>query len=263
MIEHIKMGDFVPWGHEVYFGETGQISAVEVEIDGEVIYLEGRIDRVDFFEDESGIYYKIVDYKTGDKDFNLSDVYFGFQLQLMIYLEAMISGAKSDKQLPKPGGILYYKIDDPLVGSNETDPVLIIEEINKRLKMKGLVLNDPKIIKSFHRDIEKHSSIIPVALNKSGEVSKTSSVATEKEFKILLKHVKDLVKDASKEIIAGNIKIEPCKKGKTTSCQYCTFTAICQFDQLFKDNKFKNIKEMKNEEVIEKLLAGKEGDIDA
>jgi len=263
MIEHIKMGDFVPWGHEVYFGETGQISAVEVEIDGEIIYLEGRIDRVDFFEDETGIYYKIVDYKTGDKDFNLSDVYFGFQLQLMIYLEAMISGAKSDKQLPKPGGILYYKIDDPLVGSNETDPVLIIEEINKRLKMKGLVLNDPKIIKSFHRDIEKHSSIIPVALNKSGEVSKTSSVATEKEFKILLKHVKDLVKDASKEIIAGNIKIEPCKKGKTTSCQYCTFTAICQFDQLFKDNKFKNIKEMKNEEVIEKLLAGKEGDIDA
>ncbi|QUH25644.1 helicase-exonuclease AddAB subunit AddB [Serpentinicella alkaliphila] len=262
MIEHIKMGDFKPWGHEVYFGETGEISAVEIELNDEVIFLEGRIDRVDFFEDETGVYYKVVDYKSGEKEFNLSDVYFGFQLQLMIYLEAMISGAKSANYDIKPGGILYYKIDDPMISSNETNAEQIIKEINKKLKMKGLVLNDPKIIKSLHKDIEKHSTIIPVSLNTNGEVSKNSSVATEEEFKVLLKHVRNLVKQASQEIVDGHIKIDPCKKGKTTTCIYCNFKTICQFDKSFNDNKYRIIKELKNEEVIEKLVRTKEGDED-
>lgn len=260
LIEHINMGDFKPWGHEIYFGENGDVPSVEIEVnEKETIFLEGRIDRVDFFEDEKGVYFKIIDYKSGAKDFNLSDVYYGFQLQLMVYLEAMLAGAKTLNQQSKPAGILYFKIDDPMINTIETNPEIIITEINKKLKMKGLVLNNAKIVRCFHRDIEKHSSVIPVALNKDGEISTSSSVATEEEFFLLLQHVKGLAKQMSQEIIRGKIKIEPSKKGKSNACQYCKFKTICQFDQSFKNNKYNIIKEMKNEEVLESLLR-KEGE---
>ncbi|MDR5659332.1 helicase-exonuclease AddAB subunit AddB [Serpentinicella sp. ANB-PHB4] len=262
LIEHIKRGDFTPYGHEVRFGENQSIPPIEVVLEnGEVLYLEGRIDRVDVFEDESGeVYYRVIDYKSGNKDLNLSDIYYGFQLQLMIYLDAVMS---HDERNIKPGGLFYFKIDDPMIKSVEYDQDKILKEINKKLKMKGLVLNDVNLIQRMDRSIEKHSDIIPVALNKDRGVTKSSSVATEAQFRILLDHTKDLVKNAGHQITEGHIKIEPVKKGKQDACQYCKFSTMCQFDQKFEDNQYKHIKELKDEEVIKILQDKKGGDDNA
>jgi len=115
LTEHVKKGAFTPMGHEINFGINGDIPPIVIELeDGERIYLEGRIDRVDILNDEEGNYVKIIDYKSGSKDFSLSDVYYGFQIQLIVYLDAILSSEeKKHKVEVHPGGIFYFKTVAP------------------------------------------------------------------------------------------------------------------------------------------------------
>ncbi|MCC5912181.1 MAG: helicase-exonuclease AddAB subunit AddB [Clostridiaceae bacterium] len=255
LIEHIKSGEFTPYGHEVPFGIDHEIPGIVIELEnGEEVILEGRIDRVDILEDEDGIYLKVIDYKSGNKEFNLSEVYYGFQLQLIVYLEAMMAlEGKVKRSKNHPAGAFYFKIDDPMIRTTEKAVEVIEKEVNKKLKMKGLVLKDLKVIKSIDKNIERDSNIIPVSINKDESLSKKSSVASEEDFLHLINHVKGLIKEIAKEIVKGNIKIEPYKKKKQTSCEYCSYKAICQFDAVFEENKYRNIKELKDEEVLDKI----------
>ena len=88
--EHIRLGDFNPVDYEVGFGEGEKYPSIVLELkSGEKIYLQGRIDRVDELETPEGKYLRIIDYKSGFKDFRLSDVYYGLQIQLITYLNAL------------------------------------------------------------------------------------------------------------------------------------------------------------------------------
>lgn len=255
LVEHMQKGDFVPYGHEVFFGEGYKIPAIVVELEnGEKIYLEGRIDRIDVLEEEKDNYFKIIDYKSGDKEFNLSDVYYGLQLQLLVYLEAVMAlkGPLKEKK-SHPAGVFYYRIHDPMIKTSDKAVEVIQKEINKALKMKGLVVKDLKIIKAIDKVFDKNSDIIPVALNKDESIAKKSSVVTEEDFLRLIVHIKNLIKKIAKEMLKGNVMIQPCKKGKQISCQYCEYLAICQFDNHFDDNSYRVIKELKSEEVLERI----------
>ncbi|MBU5674943.1 helicase-exonuclease AddAB subunit AddB [Alkaliphilus sp. MSJ-5] len=262
LTEHVKKGEFVPMGHEINFGLDGDIPPIVIELEtGEKIYLEGRIDRVDILNDEEGNYVKIIDYKSGSKDFSLSDVYYGFQIQLMVYLDAILSSqSQKHKVEVHPGGIFYFKIDDPMIKTTEKAVEEVEKEINKKLKMRGLVLKDVNIIKKIDEEIGRSSDVIPAGLTKDGEISKTSSALPEEDFKALLKHVRGLIKEIGEEMLKGNVKIEPFKKGEDTSCKYCTYISICQFDNSFHENQYKNVKELKPDEVLEKIK--KEGKAD-
>ncbi|MDI9476546.1 MAG: helicase-exonuclease AddAB subunit AddB [Natronincolaceae bacterium] len=255
LTEHIKKGEFVPYGHKIVFGIEGNLPPITIELDdGEKIYLEGRIDRVDILNSEDGNYIKIINYRSGSNDFSLSDVYYGFQIQLLVYLDAILSneGKKHDMKV-YPGGLFYFKIDDPMINTTQKVVEEVEKEINKKLKMKGLVLKDVNIIKKMDEEIGVYSDIIPAGITKAGEITKLSSALDEEDFKALINHVRMLVKEIGKEILKGYVKIEPYKKGQDTPCKYCEFISICQFDSSFYENKHKYIKELKDEEVLDKI----------
>lgn len=258
LTEHIRESGFEPMGYEVSFGIDKMYPPMEIELaSGEKIYLEGRIDRVDLLEDEDDMYVKIIDYKSGNKDFNLSDVYYGLQLQLMIYLNAVLkTNEKSSKKEKKPAGIFYFKIDDPMIKTDEKAIDYIEKEIRRKLKMKGLVLKDVNIVRQMDKDIEGYSDIIPVGLNKNGGFYSKSSVVDESTFMDLIKHVQKLVTEITGEMLKGNIAINPCKNGKQTACDYCTYRSICQFDNLLEKNEYKNMKKLSDKEVIERIKDG-------
>lgn len=262
LIEHIKKGEFIPYGHEIPFGEGHRIPAILIELeDGEILYLEGRIDRIDILRGELGNYFKIIDYKSGNQQFNLSDVYYGLQLQLLVYLEAAMSIREKFNPKPNhPAGVLYFKIDDPMIKTSLKAPDEIEKEIDKQLKMKGLVVNDLKIIRAMDKEIVGSSNLIPVSINKDNSLGKISSVATEQDFKNLISHIRNLIREIGREILKGNINIEPHKQGKETSCKYCEYLAICQFDNIFQGNTYRLIKELKAHEVLERLR--KEDEVD-
>jgi len=255
LTEHIQRGEFEPLQYEVSFGPGCPFPAIEIELaNGETFYLVGRIDRVDLLESEDGTYVKIIDYKSGNQDFKLSDVYYGLSLQLMIYLQAVLA---SDNQLKrgklKPAGVFYFKIDDPLI-NNESGIIENIEkEIAKKLKMKGLVLEDTQLVHQLDSSIDGSSDIIPVALTIDGGFTKSSSILLEDDLGALIKHVEGLLAKIGSEIMNGKIKIEPVKNGQHTACTFCSYRSICQFDRQLDDNNYRNTRPLKNEEVVTRI----------
>jgi len=261
--EHIRRGSFNPIEYEVGFGDQEKYPPIIIELDsGEKIHLTGRIDRVDALKTEDGSYLRIVDYKSGSKDFKLSDVYYGLQIQLITYLDALWESGNKSSELPvHPGGMLYFKVDDPIVkGKGKIAEEEIELAIMKQLKMRGLLLADVKLIREMDKTIDGSSLIIPAAINKGDVLGKNSSAATMEQFKLLRKYVRKLLKDLCSEIMKGNVSIKPYKKKGATSCKYCSFLPICQFDINMKDNAFKLLYDKDNEEVWS--LMGEDGETD-
>ena len=215
----------------------------------------GRIDRVDKLINEGEEFYRIIDYKSGNKDFKLSDVYYGLQIQLLTYLDAMLTNESEISKEPIfPAGILYFKIDDPVIkAKNNLDEEELEKAIMKALKMKGLLLADTKIIREMDRNIEGASLVVPVSIKKDGELGARSSVATKEQFDMLLNHVKENLISTCEEMLSGEIDIKPYKKKDITPCAYCEYTAICQFDPTLKENTYKIIKDKKDKEIWELL----------
>lgn len=252
--EHIRRSSFEPVGYEVEFGEGGAYPPIVIELDsGEKIKLVGRIDRIDTLSTDNGKYLRIVDYKSGDKDFKLSDVYYGLQMQLITYLDALWESSENSGEKALPGGILYFRVDDPMIkGTGSSSPEEIETAIMKKLKMKGLLLADVQLIKYMDNTIEGNSIIIPARINK-GDVLGKSSAATIEQFTVLRSFVKQTLKDMCSELMKGKVPISPYKKKKLTSCSYCSYSSVCQFDQTQKDNSFRMLHD-RDDDHIWKLM---------
>lgn len=258
--EHIRRSSFNPIDYEVDFGENGKYPPIVIELDhGKRIQLRGRIDRIDAFKTEDGTYLNIIDYKSGTKDFRLSDVYYGLQIQLMTYMDAIWeSEEQKGNEKVLPGGMLYFKVDDPIIKDSKNLTQEDIENaIMKKLKMKGIVMADVKVIKAMDNTIEGASKIIPATLNKNDELGKNTSGATEKQFRAMRKHIRGLLKDIGTEIVRGNVEIKPYKKKGINSCTYCSFHSVCQFDTTRQENSFRLLFDKSNDEVWD-IIGGKQ-----
>ena len=259
--EQIKQGSFEPSDYEVEFGINGKYPPIKLVLDnGEEINLIGKIDRVDEFEENDNKYIRIVDYKSGNKSISLSDVYYGLQLQLLVYLDAILESAKNGDGNLNPAAILYCRIDNPIAKFNEDkDDEEVREAILKDMRMKGLIIKDAHIIKEMDKSLadgeRKTSLVIPANLTKDGNIGKNTNGVTYEEFDILRKYVKSTVKNLCSEMNSGNIGIDPYKNKNGTSCDFCTYSSICQFDTTIKDNKYRILNNKDNDEII-KLMKG-------
>ncbi|MDF2524378.1 MAG: ATP-dependent nuclease subunit, partial [Clostridiales bacterium] len=254
--EHIKRSSFEPIGYEIGFGEGESFPPIELGLStGDSIKLTGRIDRVDTYKSDEGTYLRVVDYKSGSKAFKLFDVYYGLQIQLITYLSAVLENGGMGIQKPIiPGGILYFKLDDPIIrAENKVSEEEIELTIMKQLKMKGLLLADVKLIKEMDHSIDGDSLIIPARINK-GDVLGRSSAASMQQFDMLRKHVEKLLKRLGEEILGGDVSINPYKKKRVTSCMYCNYASICQFDSKLSENNYRILPERKDDEVWELIM---------
>ena len=249
IIYQLKCGNFEPLGHEVTFGRE-DFSPITMELPtGEKIELTGKIDRVDICETEEGKYIRIIDYKSSGKELSLSNVYYGLQLQLITYLDAVTK--ESDLI---PSGVLYFNLNDPIIKSKVDISEEELEKlIIKQFRMKGLILADIKVIKNMDVNIDEDSNILPVKINKDGTLSKNSSVATKEQFEDLQKHIEKILKQISIEILDGNIDINPYYNNKKTPCNFCEYKSICMFDIGLPGNSYNYIDNLDNEEIFAKI----------
>lgn len=256
VVNHMRRGAFEPAECEVEFKEGGKIGAVILDItSGKKLKIQGKIDRLDKCETEEGTYYRIVDYKSGSKDFALDRVFYGLDLQLAVYLYAATQSGG------KPAGMLYFKIREPMCDSKGgfMDAEQAKRAIEAEMKMDGLVLADDEIISLLDNSGDKKSSILPIAYKNDGSFYDYSKVATAKEFKRIFTHVKAQLKQIGENILKGRCDISPCVHGISEPCKYCKYSAVCRFDE--KQDGTKRLKTMKKEEVFEslyKLYGGEE-----
>lgn len=257
LIHQIQKGDFEPEEFEV------DVSTRIALKDGDALNLRGRIDRMDVFEDADKVYVKIMDYKSGSTSFDLSLLYHGLQMQLVVYMDAALAMEKKrhpDKETV-PAGIFYYHIDDPILEkSGDMSAEQIEAGILKKLRMNGLVNSSLDVIRHMDREIEKESDVIPVALKDGLIQDSKSSVAGGDRFARLSAFVNNSLKTMGEEILDGNTAINPYKQGTRTACDYCPYHSICGFDLKTSGFGFRRFKSKKAEEIWKEIEEGGEAD---
>jgi helicase-exonuclease AddAB, AddB subunit len=255
--KQIKKGDFVPSGYEVSFHMAGNLDSINIMLsEDEKLKLKGRIDRLDTCEEEDKVYVKIIDYKSGETDFDMVALYHGLQLQLVVYLNAAleIEQKKNRESQVIPAGIFYYNVKDPITNREEDDSEEKIKaRLLKDLKMKGLVNDNSDIIHKLDKEMTKDSSVIPVSYNKDGSFSRFSSVASSEQFSQLSAYVNEKIRGIGTEILDGKIQVSPYELENKNGCEYCNYGGICGFDKKIQGYEFRKLPKYQKEEIWAKL----------
>ena len=255
--EQLKQGEFVPDAYEMSFHYADHLESVNVALSPqEKMRLKGRIDRIDVAEDEDHVYVKVIDYKSGDKQFDLAALYYGLQLQLVVYMNAAMeleAGKHPDKEIV-PAALLYYHIEDPTVES----PVELTEEelngqILEKLRMKGVVSSEEGIVEKLDKYMEDRSDVIPVEKKKDGSFSARSGVMSGEELKTISDYVNQKVKTIGQEILAGKTALNPYIKGTAQACTYCAYRKVCGFDSSVPGYEMRTLAELDKETALMKM----------
>ena len=255
--KQLQKGSFAPEGYELSFRFAEDLDSVHIALsEEERMHLQGRIDRLDVAEDEEHVYVKVIDYKSGKKDFDLVALYYGLQLQLVVYLNAaMENEAKKhpDKEIV-PAAMLYYHIEDPTIeAAEELSPEELDEKIQNALKMKGMVNADPYIVEKLDHVMEKTSDVIPVSRNKDGSFSRNSSVMTREQFEIVSDYTSRKIVEIGRSMLDGCISVNPYESNKGEACTYCSYKKVCGFDQSIPGYQKRRLEDMDEEEIFEQM----------
>ncbi|NLG03944.1 MAG: helicase-exonuclease AddAB subunit AddB [Clostridia bacterium] len=235
LTKQVRKGLFKPNNFEFSFATQTDFHSLNIRLsEEEEMHLAGRIDRVDTYEDKDKVYVKIIDYKSGNKSFDMAAIYYGLELQLVVYMNAAIEMQQKehpDKEII-PAGVLYYHIDDPIIDTpKQLSDEEIEEQIQKELVMRGLVNSDQDILAMIDQEFQDSSTVIPVSKTSKGEFSKSSSIATTEQFYLLSNFVNQKIAEMGSQILSGRIEQNPCVTQKQDACTYCDFHSICQFDE--------------------------------
>ncbi|MBK1468674.1 helicase-exonuclease AddAB subunit AddB [Parvimonas parva] len=249
MAEQVRRGNFVPTGFETEFGDKSIKPITYTLKNGKEIKLVGKIDRIDVFKGENFDFLRIIDYKSSKRDIDLNQVYAGLQLQLFVYMNAILS---SNKERYKPAGLFYSDFTTNFVGFETYSKMLDMNDESyhseklKKNKLTGFVIKDMELLKNLDRTLDADnltSEILPIKLKSKGqEIGASTLGLTTDEFDIVNEFVLNKTKDICEEIYSGNIDIRPFRYKNKKPCDYCKYKSICRFD--IKHNKYNNVKNL-------------------
>lgn len=253
----LKKGSFTPKSYEMSFSSVSDLESVNIKLsEDEKMHLLGKIDRVDTCELQDRLFVKIIDYKSGTRKFNLAALYYGLQLQLVVYMNAAMDREKRknpDKEVI-PAAMLYYRVQDPFVAEDaEHTPEEINAKVLEALRCGGVVNSEDAIVGRLDGETETKSDVVPIEYKKDGTLSSRSSVMTGEELKEISAFVNKKVRQLGKEILDGNIEVNPYKSGQESACTYCAFKGVCGFEKNTPGYGYRNLQDLDKEEVMERI----------
>ncbi len=226
LAQQIREGLFEPLGYEIGFGPNEKLPPIVIELDkGRRMVMTGRIDRVDIMESDGKVYTRITDYKSSEKDISLSDLYYGIQLQLPMYIDAFV---KSSKRVTGkdyvPAGMFYFHINDPVVNALPSDSIERISElISEGCSLRGMILDDERVYRAMDKDLvidEKTRAKDIHSIFRAAAVSSS-------DFDTIRQFVNNAARDIGNEITKGSVKTEPLISSGV--CNYCPYGGICRY----------------------------------
>lgn len=262
----LREGEFVPASFEMSFQRVEKLDAVNIALsDSEKMKLKGRIDRIDTCEDEEHVYVKVIDYKSGNKKFDLAALYYGLQLQLVVYMNVAteITALKHPDKEVVPAALLYYHVADPLIkAEGELTPEEINRELLKELRTTGIVNSDQQVVSLLDKSFTDKSLIVPVERKKDGTFSARSSVIDRQDYEIVSSFVNHKIREFGKRILDGSIEVNPCEQGAQNSCTYCTYRGICEFEAGTAGYQMRSLASYPEDELLRRMNEeiGKNGD---
>lgn len=207
---------------EIKYGENSIFPAIEVEYKGEKIKIEGKIDRVDQFSILDKEYFRVIDYKTGKKEFDLKKVEKGIDIQLIIYLYSATQYSENSEPL----GCFFIKMNDNYTLKTEGTE-------KDYYKLDGLLLKDREVLSNIDSSFKIETNKLGDKEYLNSDLVKTGrkniiGLKTLEEFNEIFNIVLDTAKESIEEIKDGNISIFPYRYKNTIPCSYCEYKSICQ-----------------------------------
>ena len=224
--EELKVSKFQPEGFEVNFGSEGGLPPIAVSGSQMNAILLGFVDRVDTWFNGATSYYRVVDYKTGKKDFDYCDVFNGVGLQMLLYLFALQEcGSSVVGENPVPAGVQYFPARVPYVSA---DGVLTEEELDKERKRdrvrRGLLLQDEAVLQAMEPG-EEYKRLC-CSVKKDGAL--TGDLADREQLKLLKGYLFKILGRMVDDIASGNVEPNPYTRGSSHSaCAFCPYKAVC------------------------------------
>ena len=226
----LSVSDFIPAAFELGFGRTNSsLPPVEVE-QGVRLQLSGFVDRVDEWVHDGRRYLRVVDYKTGKKSFDFSDVEDGRGLQMLLYLFAL---AREGERVFGPGeivpaGVLYVPARTPLVdGERGMSDEEVQTARDKLLRRQGLVLNKPEVLSAMEHTAGAYR-FLPIGTGRSG----CDYLVGPEQMDALDEYITAALCAAAGELAAGNIDADPYwHSADKNPCRWCDYRAACHFEE--------------------------------
>ena len=239
---------FKPTFFELKIDDNSTVTPLSVKLLNGTLNINGIVDRVDTYQDDENFYYRIIDYKTGEKKFRLDEVLMGLNLQMLIYLLAIKNSHSFTDKKMIPSALLYYPA---LLKESKSSRGLTLEEKEKsvydRLKMNGIINSSSDVLDLFGEDLKCYTdSFVRDKLS-------FEKVFSMDDINNVFEYMINTIKTIGNNILDGKISVSPVEDG----CKYCKFSSICKFDK--KIDKTRKIKSYKNTEVYQML----EGDNNA
>ncbi len=249
IISELTQSDFKPVDFELKIG--GDIKAYTLKLPtGHNVSIIGSVDRVDLMDKNGKKYIRVVDYKTSKKDFSLSDVLYGLNLQMLIYLHAIEqNGAERYGENIIPSGVLYLNSTaNPVNVKAGADRSEIEKDLSANLKMNGLVLNDIEVVEGMDKTGE--GKYIPVSV-KSGIPAASKSLASIEQMGHIFTKIDEIIKKMADNLYSGDISAKPIKGKSYNGCEYCLYSSVCNYRN--GKSKYNYAEDFKAKEVMEKL----------
>ncbi len=240
VLSEFEDSDFRPAFFELRIdGKDGAPAPLSLSLDnGAEIVLRGFIDRVDVWrEGESGdVYVRIVDYKTGSKQFNISDLDYGLNTQMLLYLCALCTSpgtrfsqavSLGEDSSPIPAGVVYLSSAIPRtpLADFDTDERDILDIAQSKLSRSGILLNDPRVIDAMSHSASKD---ILMGITKKDDAYQGRPLIDSEELYGLFDKIKQTLSDIGDKIYSGLADCTPLNIGGSDPCQYCEMKPICR-----------------------------------
>ncbi len=229
--DELKDSAFEPADFEIHFGngkkdgEDLTLPAISIPNKAMRATLTGFIDRMDTWEHSGNTYYRIVDYKTGPKEFDYCDVYEGIGLQMLLYLYALRgSGHPLLGDRPIPVGVQYFPARAKYLSIDGSQDEDAQKKRDAEWHREGLLLDDPEILNAMEPGGEFKRLNLKVS-KKDGTI--TGDLATREEFKLLEQFIFRKLAETVESIASGNVAASPYTRGDKGACTYCPYGSVC------------------------------------
>ncbi len=248
---HAQHSRFTTVGEEIVFGEEGGLPPVVLNLqDGRRIALRGKIDRVDRWEGDSGVYLRVIDYKSSRRDIDPTRLWYGLQLQLMLYLQAAAQGLRGNA-----AGAFYFTVRDPLVDAQDAKEAAE-KAIAKQLQLKGVVLADVQVVDAMDTAGVSLGSVF----TKAGAVSAHASAYTQAEMDALIAHTQEVASMLADGIREGDIAVSPAQMKDWSACQWCEYAPVCGVDPALPHCTKRVLPHLSRQELLARLANEKNKD---
>lgn len=242
IVKQMENSSFEPVELELDF--SGLSGGLVLRTKNGPVSLKGRLDRVDSWKaSDDREFLRVIDYKRGNAQLRLYEVYEGIQLQLILYLASAMKRRGSSG-----AGVYYFDITDGIVTTDSLDREQIEQGRKKLTALRGLTLKDRDVVEAMTDDPD---GVLNVGIKRDGEFYQSSLVADEDELRLLIDRARSRAEGSAERILDGDVRRLPVRSRDTDACRWCDARTECMFDPLL--DRVRSVRYLNTQEVFERL----------